>query len=110
TEHRRGVRLALVPKASPPIRYSSGTSAYLDLMLRWAGCLGQSTAACHLVAEHGTRGRATFAGKSDYVQKPFSAAAARTLQRGLETRQSSGHGSGAVIMDFCAVVRRPVHI
>jgi hypothetical protein len=43
--------------------------------------------------------RATFAGKSDYVNKPFSVAAVRTLQRGLETRQNAGHGSGAVIMD-----------
>src|SRR4029079_12656592 len=91
--------LATLTKASPPIRYSSGTSAYLDLMLRWAGCLGQSTAACHLVAEHGTLGRATFAGKSDYVQKPFSPSAARSLKRARETRQSSGHGSGALIMD-----------
>ena len=97
-KHLAGL-LAPLTKASPPIRYSSGTSAYLDLMLRWAGCLGQSTAACHLVAEHGTLGRATFAGKSDYVKQPFSAAAVRTLQRGLETRQTSGHGSGAVIMD-----------
>ena len=91
--------LTPLTKASPPVRYSSGTSTYLDLMLRWAGCLGQSTAACHLVAEHGTLGRATFAGKSDYVRKPFSAAAVRSLQRGLETRQHAGHGSGAVIMD-----------
>ena len=97
-KHLAGL-LAPLTKASPPIRYSSGTSTYLDLMLRWAGCLGQSSAACHLVAEHGTLGRATFAGKSDYVKKPFSAAAVRTLQRGLETRQGAGHGSGSVIMD-----------
>jgi FAD/FMN-containing dehydrogenase len=86
-------------KAASPIRYSSGTSAYLDLMLRWAGCLGQSWAACHLVAEHGILGRATFAGKSDYVKKPFTAAAVQELQRGLELRQSAGHGSGSVILD-----------
>jgi hypothetical protein len=86
-------------RASPPIRYSSGTSTYLDLMLRWAGCLGKSSAACHLVAEHGTLSRAAFAGKSDYVRTPFSAAAVRKLQRGLETRQAAGHGGGAVIMD-----------
>jgi FAD/FMN-containing dehydrogenase len=86
-------------KAAPPLRYSSGTSAYLDLMLRWAGCLGQSWAACHLVTESGTLRRATFAGKSDYVKKPFPAAAVRALQRGLEKRQTAGHGSGAVIMD-----------
>jgi FAD/FMN-containing dehydrogenase len=91
--------LAPLTAAAPPIRYSSGASAYLDLMLRWAGCLGRSQAACHLVAEHGTLGRASFGGKSDYVRKPFSAAAVRTLQHGLERRQSAGHGSGSVIMD-----------
>jgi FAD/FMN-containing dehydrogenase len=91
----------LVPltKAVSPLRYSSGTSSYLDLMLRWAGCLGQSSAACHLVAQRGTLARAAFTGKSDYVRKPFPPAAVRTLQRGLETRQSAGHGSGSVIMD-----------
>ena len=68
-------------------------------MLRWAGCLGRSQAACHLVSEHGVLGRATFAAKSDYVAKPFSAASVKQLQRRIEERQSSGQGSGAVIMD-----------
>jgi FAD/FMN-containing dehydrogenase len=91
--------LAPLTKTVPPLRYSSGTSTYLDLMLRWAGCLGQSLAACHLVTQSGTLRRAAFAGKSDYVRKPFSPAAVRTFQRALETRQSAGHGSGAAIMD-----------
>jgi FAD/FMN-containing dehydrogenase len=91
--------LAPLTKAVPPTRYSSGTSSYLDLMLRWAGCLGRSSAACHLVTQGGTLGRAAFAGKSDYVRKPFPAAAVKKLQHGLETRQSAGHGSGSVIMD-----------
>ena len=91
--------LAPLTKAVPPTRYSSGTSSYLDLMLRWAGCLGRSSAACHLVTQGGTLRRAAFAGKSDYVRKPFPAAAVKKLQHGLETRQSAGHGSGSVIMD-----------
>jgi len=91
--------LAPLTHASPPVRFSSGTSAYLDLMLRWAGCLGRSSAACHLVSEHGTLARIAFAGKSDYVRKPFSPAAVRVLQHGLEQRQGAGHGGGAVIMD-----------
>jgi FAD/FMN-containing dehydrogenase len=98
-EQRLPGLLAPLTKAAPPLRYSSGTSSYLDLMLRWAGCLGQSLAACHLVTQRGTLQRAAFAGKSDYVRTPFPAAAVRKLQRGLETRQSAGHGSGAVIMD-----------
>ena len=91
--------LAPLTKAVPPLRYSSGTSSYLDLMLRWAGCLGQSQAACHLVTQNGTLQRAAFVGKSDYVRTPFPPAAVRTLQRALEYRQSAGHGSGSAIMD-----------
>jgi FAD/FMN-containing dehydrogenase len=91
--------LAPLLHAATPSRVSTGTSGYLELMLRWAGCLGQSQAACHLVAEHGTLLRATFAAKSDYVAKPFTAAATRELVRRIEARQSSGHGSGALIMD-----------
>jgi FAD/FMN-containing dehydrogenase len=86
-------------RAAAPIRVTTGTSSYFDLMLRWAGCLGQSQAACHLVAQHGTLQRAAFGAKSDYVAKPFSAAAVATVQRALETRQTAGHGSGALLMD-----------
>lgn len=91
--------LAPLLHAAAPSSITTGSSAYLDLMLRWAGCLGRSQAACHLVAQHGTLQRATFAAKSDYVAKPFPAAAVRTLQRRLEARQASPHGSGALIMD-----------
>jgi FAD/FMN-containing dehydrogenase len=91
--------LAPLLKAAPPARLATGTSGYLDLMRRWAGCLGRSQAACHLVAAHGVLQRATFAAKSDYVGTPFPAAAVRTLQGRLESRQSSPRGSGALIMD-----------
>jgi len=91
--------LAPLLHAATPSNLTTGTSGYLDLMLRWAGCLGRSQAACHLVAEHGVLERATFSGKSDYVAKPFPARAVRVLQHRLEARQSSGHGSGALIMD-----------
>jgi FAD binding domain/Berberine and berberine like len=97
-QHLPGL-LAPLTKAAPPLRYSSGTSSYLDLMLRWAGCLGRSQAACHLITESGTLQRAAFSGKSDYVRTPFPPAAVRTLQRSLEQRQTAGHGSGALIMD-----------
>lgn len=91
--------LAPLLHAATPTKLTTGTSGYLDLMLRWAGCLGRSQAACHLVSEHGVLERATFSGKSDYVGKPFPARAVRVLQHRLEARQSSGHGSGALIMD-----------
>jgi hypothetical protein len=86
-------------RAAAPSKVTTGTSGYFDLMLRWAGCLGRTQAACHLVSQHGVLQRATFAAKSDYVEHPFTAAAARTLQRRLELRQASPHGSGALIMD-----------
>ena len=91
--------LRSITRAAAPTKVTTGTSGYLDLMLRWAGCLGRTRAACHLVAEHGVLGRATFAAKSDYVEHPFTAAAVRTLQHALEVRQASPHGSGALIMD-----------
>ena len=91
--------LAPLARAAPPSSLTTGTSGYLDLMLRWAGCRGRSQAACQLVSEHGTLSRATFAAKSDYVAKPFSRAAVRELQRRLEARQGSRHGSGALLMD-----------
>ncbi len=91
--------LGPLSRAAPPSSLTTGTSRYFDLMLRWAGCLGRSQAACHLVSERGLLSRATFAAKSDYVAKPFSAAAVRTLQRRIEERQTSRHGSGALIMD-----------
>jgi FAD/FMN-containing dehydrogenase len=94
----RGLLRPLV-RATPPTRITTGTSGYLDLMLRWAGCLGRSQAACHLVAQHGVLQRATFAAKSDYVEHAFKPAAVRTLQHQLEVRQAAPHGSGALIMD-----------
>ncbi len=94
-------------RAAAPTRVTTGTSHYFDLMLRWAGCLGQSQAACHLIAQHGTLRRATFAAKSDYVEHPFSAAAVRAMQHQLEIRQESTHGSGALIMDsYGGAIRR----
>jgi FAD/FMN-containing dehydrogenase len=95
------LRGLLAPRlhAAAPSNLTTGTSGYLDLMLRWAGCLGRSQAACQLVSDHGVLERATFAGKSDYVGRPFPARAVRELQRRIEVRQSSGHGSGALIMD-----------
>jgi FAD/FMN-containing dehydrogenase len=67
----------------------TGTADYLDLMLRWAGCLGETPAECR------TPRLSTFAAKSDYLRKPMPAQAVRTLQRRLE----SPGGRGAVLMD-----------
>jgi FAD/FMN-containing dehydrogenase len=82
---------ALLPpfvRAAPRLR--TGSASWLDLQLRWAGCLGDSPAECR--AFEPTR----FAAKSDYIGRPMSAAAVRAVQSRLERR---GTGSGSVLMD-----------
>jgi hypothetical protein len=61
-------------------RLSVGTDGYLALMLRWAGCAGESTGACDRFAP------VRFDAASDYVARPLSArgraAAVAAAQRG----------------------------
>jgi FAD/FMN-containing dehydrogenase len=77
---------------------TTGTSDYLALQRRWAGCLHGSLAACHTVraTPGGTLPRTRFAAKSDYVAKPLSAAARARLVHLVEQRQGS---SGALLFD-----------
>ena len=83
------MRAALPSFVKNNARLRTGSASYLDLMLRWAGCLGDTPAACR------TPRRSTFAAKSDYVTHPMSAQAVLTLQDRLERPG----GSGAVLMD-----------
>jgi hypothetical protein len=81
---------------------SSGTSGYLDLMRRWAGCLHGSLAACHTQGTRpgGTLERARFAAKSDYVADPLSASGRAAAIHAIEQRQAApAGGSGALIFD-----------
>jgi FAD/FMN-containing dehydrogenase len=82
--------------AVPGARLSTGDSAYLDLMLRWAGCLGDTLPDCHLPPV-GSLHREWFVAKSDYVAKPLPVAGVATARQWIEKRQ--GKGVGAVIMD-----------
>ena len=75
---------------------TTGTSPYLDLMERWAGCLTLEFEECHL-PPGGSLMRTRFAAKSDYVAKRLPAAGIATLRSWLEKRQ--GHGGGAAILD-----------
>ena len=75
---------------------STGTSGYLDLMERWAGCKTIGFDECHL-APRGSLPRARFAAKSDYVAKRLPAAGIATLRTWIEKRQ--GHGGGAALID-----------
>jgi FAD binding domain/Berberine and berberine like len=83
------MRSALPPFVRNSARLRTGSATYLDLMLRWAGCLGETPAACR------TPRRSTFAAKSDYVTRPMPAQAVRTLQE----RMERARGRGAVLMD-----------
>jgi FAD/FMN-containing dehydrogenase len=82
--------------AVPGAKLSIGTSPYLDLMLRWAGCLGDTFGDCHLPPV-GRLQREWFVAKSDYVAKPLPPAAVATMRHWIEKRQ--GKGVGAILMD-----------
>lgn len=79
---------------------STGMQSYFGLMIRWAGCTGQSLQSCHTVGTHpgGTLQRASFDAKSDYLVKPLSASGRAVLTRAIERRQGQP-GSGAILFD-----------
>jgi hypothetical protein len=80
--------------AVTPASIEVGTSPYLSLVQRWAGCLGESPAACRRPP------RELFAAKSRYALRPIPAAGIRALTAALERRQrQSALGSGAILLD-----------
>ncbi len=83
-----------------PANPTSGDDSYLNLQLRWAGCLGRSLASCHTAgtAPGGTLERASFRAKSDYVSKPLPASARQQLVDAVALKQSQP-GSGAILFD-----------
>jgi FAD/FMN-containing dehydrogenase len=84
-----------------PSSLNVGTSSYVDLMKRWAGCAELSLAECHLkgASPGGTLPRDTFSGKSDYVAKPMSRRGINTMISWIDRRQRQSTGSGALVMD-----------
>jgi FAD/FMN-containing dehydrogenase len=90
--------LTRVPGAS----LSVGSSAYLPLMLRWAGCLDDGLRACHTAGTRagGRLPRAAFHAKSDYVARPLSARGRAAMIRWMERRnRNPSQGSGALLLD-----------
>jgi FAD/FMN-containing dehydrogenase len=80
-----GLRQGLsTPKAT------SADATWLDLQLRWAGCLGNPLSECR--AFEPTR----FAAASDYVTKRLGPAGITAMREAVESRQ--GH-SGAILLD-----------
>lgn len=83
------MRAALPSFVTSNTRLRTGTASYMDLVLRWAGCLGDSPQECR------TPHPSPFAAKSDYIAKVMPAAAVQTIQDWLERR----NGPGSVLMD-----------
>lgn len=83
-----------------PASLTSGEDTYLNLQLRWAGCLGRSLASCHTVGTEagGALERASFQAKSDYLNRPLSAAARQLLVNAVQDKQGQP-GSGAILFD-----------
>ncbi len=93
TALRRTLARGLTSAVSPA-SIQVGTAPYLSLMQRWAGCLGESAAACR------TPPHQLFAAKSRYALKPISGAGIRAMIATIEQRQrQSSLGSGAIEMD-----------
>jgi FAD/FMN-containing dehydrogenase len=77
-------------RAARPVSLSVGTAGWLDLQLRWAGCLGETTAGCRVPP------RDPFGARSDYVAGPLRPDEVASLLHAGERRQGA---SGAILLD-----------
>ena len=87
--------------AQPSAR-SVHTTGRLDAMLTEAGCVDASVAQCHLAGQDpaGRLPREAGAARSDYLDRPLSAAGAAALAASLERRQASPEmGPGGIGID-----------
>ena len=107
----RELRRVIAPLLGHDAQLAIGTSAYLPLMLRWAGCLGDPLRSCHTrgASPGGTLSRAAFYAKSDYVDRPLPAAGRRTMIDWIERRnRNPALGSGALLLDsYGGALNRP---
>ncbi len=105
------LRSVIRPLLAHGAQLSTGTEAYLPLMLRWAGCLGDPLRSCHTrgASRGGTLPRAAFYAKSDYVDEPLPAAGRRTMIDWIERRnRNPSLGSGALLLDsYGGALNRP---
>ncbi len=85
--------LTTVPGAS----LSTGVDPYLELMLRWAGCLHGALATCRTEPD-GSLSRARFAAKSDYVTQTLSPVARQLLIAAIERASTDRSLSSAAIL------------
>jgi FAD/FMN-containing dehydrogenase len=94
--------IAPLTSTGSPAHVSVGTLPYLEAMFRWAGC--DAVPACD------ARGRLTFKGKSDYVNRPLSNAGIATLQAALAANQTNASlGRAELISDAYGGAINRVH-
>ncbi len=80
--------------AAQPTSLQVGNAQYIDLIMRWAGCLNESPAECRKLPY------APFAAKSRYVLSPMSSRGIATMASWVERRQrQTSQGSGAILLD-----------
>jgi FAD/FMN-containing dehydrogenase len=84
------LKAALASLGPPATRLTTGSSSWLDLVKRWAGCLGHSLPGC------AAPGHEAFVGASDYVRKVPTAAQLAKFRSVVEAR---GSRSGALLID-----------
>jgi FAD/FMN-containing dehydrogenase len=86
-ERRLHTLLAPLVSTGTPLHVSVRQRSFLRAAEYWAGC--GPVAECRLEPFGGLQ-RARFAAKSDYVRRPFSPAALRTMVRAIERAPASG--------------------
>lgn len=86
-ERRLRSLLAPLVGTGSPLTVHMKERGFLEAAESWAGCGPVSE--CHLEPFGGLK-RATFAAKSDYVKRPLSRAALRTIVRAIERAPASG--------------------
>jgi FAD/FMN-containing dehydrogenase len=84
------LKSSLASLQPPATKLTTGTASWLDLVKRWAGCLGHNLPGCAVP------GHTAFAGASDYLATvPAPARAARFAQ----VVEARGAASGALLVD-----------
>jgi FAD/FMN-containing dehydrogenase len=85
-----GLKAALATLGPPAQKLTIGTSSWLDLVRRWAGCLGHTLPSCSMP------GHQVFVGASDYIAKVPSQPQAALFRSVVESR---GTAPGALLID-----------
>jgi FAD/FMN-containing dehydrogenase len=84
------LKAALATLGPPAQQLVTGTASWLDLVRRWAGCLGHTLPSCS------TPGHQVFVGASDYVARVPTASQLASFKSVVESR---GTAPGALLID-----------